>query len=217
MYMDDSNNPFRKAGIVLLIIGIIDIGVMVYCIANKINYSSSFNIFAFIAGIFLMKRGVKTARAVRWFSVFLTVGFVGLFLTLPLTTPIDLLITQVKLNTLSILASIALGLIPVALLIWVHLQLSTPESLNILAKSGYKTGKPISAYIIGFLFIVLLTGINISFTNGDSAQKAKNLAQEQLGSEYQYHVSSISVSGDSGSALVIAFTDKEIRNIPVRW
>lgn len=215
--MDDSNNPFRKAGIVLLIIGIIDIGVMVYCIANKINYSSSFNIFAFIAGIFLMKRGVKTARAVRWFSVFLTVGFVGLFLTLPLTTPADLLITQVKLNTLSILASMALGLIPIALLIWIHLQLSTHESLNILAEAGYKTGKPISAYIIGFLFIVLLTGVNISFTNGDSAQKAKSLAQEQLGSEYQYHVSSISVSGDSGSALVIAFTDKEIRNIPVRW
>ena len=38
----------RRVGIVLLLAGLIDIGVMVYCIANDISYSSSFNIFAVI-------------------------------------------------------------------------------------------------------------------------------------------------------------------------
>lgn len=68
--MEDNNNPFKKAGIVLLIIGIIDVGIMAYCIANKISYSSSFNIFAVIAGVFLIKGRVKTARAVHCFSAF---------------------------------------------------------------------------------------------------------------------------------------------------
>ena len=68
--MEDTYNPFRKVGITLLIIGIIDIGVMAYCISNSISYSSSFNIFAVIAGVLLMKGSVKTARIIRWISAF---------------------------------------------------------------------------------------------------------------------------------------------------
>ena len=68
--MEKSNNPFRTAGMALLIVGIIDIGIMIYCIANEIHYSSSFNIFAVIAGILLIRGGVKSARIIRWFSIF---------------------------------------------------------------------------------------------------------------------------------------------------
>jgi hypothetical protein len=197
--MEDSINPFKKAGIALLVIGIIDIGVMAYCIANKISYSSSFNIFSVIAGIFLMKGGVKTARAVRWFSAFLVVAFIGLLIVTPFTTPFGLLLTQI------------------AVLIWVHLQLSTPEALNFLAQAGYKTGKPKSAYIAGGVLLVLGVGLSAGLLNGESAQKAKALAQEQLGPSFQYHVASMSTSGNSGRASVTAYTDKEIRSVQVQW
>lgn len=215
--MEESNNPFKKAGIALLIIGIIDVGVMAYCIANKINYSSSFNIFAVIAGIFLIKGGVKTARAVRWFSAFLVVAFIGLLLVTPFTTPFGLLLTQLKLNALSIIGSFAFGLVLIAVLIWVHLQLSTQESLNLLAQAGYKTGKPKSAYIAGGVLLVLAVGLSAALLNGESAQKAKALAQEQLGPDFKYHVSSMSTSGDSGIATVTAYTEKEIRSVQVKW
>jgi hypothetical protein len=215
--MEDSNNPFRKAGLALLIIGIIDIGVMAYCIANKISYSSSFNIFAVIAGIFLIKGGVKTARAVRWFSAFLVVAFIGLLIVMPITTPLGLLITQLKLNALSIVGSFAFGLVLIGVLIWVHLQLSTPESLSVLAQAGYKTGKPKSAYIAGAALLVLAVGLSAVILNGESAQKAKALAKEQLGPEFQYHVTSMTTSGDTGHALVTAYTDKEIRSVQVQW
>jgi len=215
--MEDSNNPFKKAGVALLIIGIIDVGVMAYCIANKISYSSSFNIFAVIAGIFLIKGGVKTARAVRWFSVFLVVAFIGLALVTPFTTPFDLLLTQLKLNPLSIIGSFGFGLVLIAVLIWVHLQLSTPECLNLLAQANYKTGKPKSAYIAGGVLLVLVVGLSAAFLNGESAQKAKALAQEQLGPDFQYHVSSMSTSGNSGIAKVTAYTEKEIRSVQVKW
>ncbi|MGY0638955.1 MAG: hypothetical protein ACW7DW_18655 [Paraglaciecola chathamensis] len=215
--MEDSINPFRKAGIALLIIVVIDIGVMTYCIANKISYSSSFNIFAVVAGIFLMRGGIKTARAVRWFSAFLVVAFIGLLLATPFTTPFGLLLTQLKLNALSIVGSFGFGLVVIAVLIWVHLQLSTPESLSLLAQSGYKTGKPKSAYITGGVLLVLAVGLSAGLLNGESAQKAKALAQEQLGPGFQYHVSSMSTSGNSGHASVTAYTDKEIRSVQVQW
>jgi len=44
----------RNVGWALLWLGVVDVGVMIYCIANNIGYSSSFNIFAIIAGVFLM-------------------------------------------------------------------------------------------------------------------------------------------------------------------
>lgn len=215
--MEDSINPFKKAGIALLVIGIIDIGIMAYCIANKISYSSSFNIFSVIAGIFLMKGGVKTARAVRWFSAFLVVAFIGLLIVTPFTTPFGLLLTQIKLNALSIVGSFAFGLVFIAVIIWVHLQLSTPEALNLLAQAGYKTGKPKSAYIAGGVLLVLGVGLSAGLLNGESAQKAKALAQEQLGPSFQYHVASMSTSGNSGRASVTAYTDKEIRSVQVQW
>ena len=140
-----------------------------------------------------------------------------MLLVTPFITPLGLLVTQLKLNTLSIVGSFALGLALIAVLIWVHLQLSTPESLNILAEAGYKTGKPKSAYLAGCGLIVLLAGLSVGFMNGVSGQRAKVLAQEQLGPGYKYHVSSISTSGNSGSASVTAYTDKEIRNVQVQW
>ncbi|RLT89443.1 MULTISPECIES: hypothetical protein [unclassified Ketobacter] len=215
--MEHRINPFRKAGLVLLTIGIIDIGVMAYCIANEMSYSSSFNIFAVIAGIFLMKGGVKTARVVRWFSAFAVVAFIGLILVIPFITPISLLVTQIKLNALSMLGSFIFGLVLIGVLVWVHIQLSTPESLKLLANEGYKTDKPKSAYIAGAALLILAVGISVVFLNGESAQKAKSLAQTQLGTEYQYHVSSMSISGNSGHASVIAYNRMEVRSVEVRW
>ena len=52
---------------------------------------------------------------------------------------------------------------------------------------------------------------------GESAEKAKTLAKEQLGSNYQYHISSMQASGDKGSAVVTAFNEDEIQNIQVEW
>jgi hypothetical protein len=57
----------------------------------------------------------------------------------------------------------------------------------------------------------------VAFLNGDLAQKAKSLVQEQLGNEYQYHVSSMSISGNSGRAIVTAYNSKEVRNVQVQW
>jgi hypothetical protein len=217
MDMGDSSNPFRKAGIALLIVGLIDIGVMAYCIANEISYSSSFNIFAIIAGVLLIRGGVKTAGVVRWFSAFLIVSFIGLLILSPFITPFGLLLTQFRLNALATVASFAFGLALIALLIWVHRQLSTPEFLSLLAQAGLKIGKPKSAFIAGGLLLVLMVGLSAGLMNGESAQKAKALAQEQLGPDFQYHVSSMSTSGNSGHADVTAYTDKEIRNVQVEW
>jgi len=215
--MEGINNPFRKAGIALLVIGILDIGVMAYYIANKINYSSSFNIFAVIVGIFLMKGGVKTARYVRWFSAFFVIIFIGMLFLFPIAIPVELLITKIKLNPVSMLESYALSIVLIGILAWVYRQLSTPNALQKLKESGYNTGKPKSALFVAIAFMVL-GGVFFNFiVNSESATKAKALAKEQLGSQYNYHISSLSMSSNRGSAVVTAYNSNEIKNITVKW
>lgn len=215
--MEEIENPFRKAGTALLIIGIIDIGVMIYCIANKISYSSSFNIFAIIAGVLLMKGSVKTARVVRWFSAFLVISFIGMNFLFQITMPIKLLVTQIKLDPIGMLGSYALSLIFVGVLIWVYMQLSTPGALGKLGQAGYKTGKPKSALYAALGFMVLGGVLLAYLLNSESAEKAKALAKEQLGPAYEYHISSMQTSGNKGSAVVTAFNSNEIKNVQVNW
>ena len=215
--MEEIDNPFRKAGVVLLIIGIIDIGVMAYCIANKISYSSSFNIFAVIAGVLLMRGSVKTARVVRWFSAFFIIAFALMLFIFPVAMPVDLLITQIKLSPVFMLGSYTFAIVFIGVLIWVYLQLSSPPALVRLEEAGYKTGKPISALYVVLAMIVFGGVMFVFLFNSESAEKAKALAQEQLGPSYKYHISSLNMSGNSGSAVVTAYNSTEIKNVKVKW
>ena len=213
----ETSNPFKKPGAVLLVIGILDIGVMAYCIANKISYSSSLNIFAVVAGILLIRGSVKTARNARWLIAFLCTGIVGLVLVLPLVTPYELLAVQVKTGSLPAIWTALVALLFLAVIVWVYFSLSSELSLRALEKAGYSTGKPTSAVAAGAIVLVLIGGLSYGYRNGDLAEKAKTLAQSQVGSNYKFHVSSISTNNDSGRAIVKAYNSSEIREIEVHW
>jgi len=215
--MEEMNNPFRKAGIVLLVIGILDIGAMIYCIANKISYSSSFNIFAVIAGMLLMKGSIKTARVVRWLSAFFVIAFVLMVVLFPATMPIQLLVTQVKLNPVGMIGLYAFLFIFIGVLAWVYKQLSSANALAALDEAGYNTGKPKSA-LNAALGILILIGTMIGFMfNSESAEKARTLAKERYGENYEYHLTSLKMSGNHGSAVVTAYNSEEIKNVKVKW
>ena len=215
--MEEVYNPFRKAGIALAIIGAIDVLVFIYCIVNKISYSSSFNIFALLAGIFLIKGGVKTARVVRWFSAFAVVGFIGVLIFMPINTPFSLLVAQLNIQPMLTVGPYIFGVPLIFLLYWVHKQLSSPESLRLISEAGYKTAGPTSAVVAGVGLVLILFISLTLMLNGESGLKAKELAKEQTGPGYQYHVTQMSMSGGKGSAVVTAYNNNEIKNVTVRW
>ncbi|EKF73446.1 hypothetical protein A11A3_13875 [Alcanivorax hongdengensis A-11-3] len=215
--MDERINPFKKAGIILVVIGILDIGFMAYCISNNMSYSSSFNIFSIIAGIFLIRGGVKTARTVRWLSVFFATAFIGVLLATPITTPLGLLATQIKLSPVTTIGTYLFSIAFVAFLVWVYLQLSSVQSLELISQAGYNVGKPKSAFIAAVVLLAAFGGLMSALMNGESAERAKSLAKEQLGSKFNYKISSITTSGNSGSAIVTAYNSIEIRNVQVQW
>ena len=43
---DEARRILDRVGLALIVFGLLDMGVMIYCIVNSVNYSSSFNLFA---------------------------------------------------------------------------------------------------------------------------------------------------------------------------
>ncbi len=119
----------KRVGAVLLAVGVLDIALMIYCIANGINYSSSFNIFAVIAGIFIVQGSLRAASAVRWLGVFILAAMAATALAWPFIRPIDLTLTELRLAPLQALASLGIVAVAVALLGWVCSRLGSTEIL----------------------------------------------------------------------------------------
>ena len=116
----------KKVGVALVAFGLADIALMIYSVANGQSYSSSFNIFAVIAGVFLYRGSLGATRLVTWFSAFMLTGFIGaIFLLFPFLQPFGLLVAQAKLNPGPTIVLWLMALVCLALLGWTYRQLRT--------------------------------------------------------------------------------------------
>jgi len=210
-----------RVGLVLVVIGLIDVGVMVYSIVNRQSYSSSFNIFAVIAGIFLMRGGLRTAGLVRWFSVFMLVGFLALAVVAPFLQPLDLSLTELRLNPGSFLIGVILYFFVLGLLYWVARQLGLEPVQVAIAKAGVKRRDVRYAIAAGVGLVMLLAIAIPLISSGESAKRATQIAQQEVGTGYQFHVSSIRISSvgsrTNASGVVTAWNHQEVRSVPFHW
>lgn len=211
----------KRTGKVLLTIGLLDIAVMIYCIANRVSYSSSFNIFAVIAGIFLLRGSLRAASIVRWFSTFMLSGLLALAFAWPFMQPIGLAVTQLRLSPVQSLVSLGFTAFVLGLLYWLRRELGSATIQQARTAAGRKVRDmriPVAAGVGG---VVLLTVFLHLLLGGESAAKAAAIAEQQLGASYRYHVSSLNIATNSRgkfvAGIVTAWNNKEIRNVPVSW
>tara|TARA_B100000959_G_scaffold81475_1_gene86770 strand:+ start:1254 stop:1913 length:660 start_codon:yes stop_codon:yes gene_type:complete len=219
--MSQSNNPFQKVGIALLVIGIMDIGYMIYSIFNGFSYTSSFNIFAVVAGIFLIRGNLIAALITRFFVTFFAALVFGIVILYFYLTPIDLIMVQIKLQSTSILSFALILSCVIAILIWMCIQFSTSESIQAFIGGGYKSTVPklisFSAVAAGTLLMILIGVFFNFFYSSEVITKAVKSAQDQYGNNYQYHVTSFNIENDYGIATVIAYNNEAIKVIEVEW
>lgn len=211
----------RMTGKVLFVIGLVDIAVMIYCITNSISYSSSLNIFAVVAGFFLLRGSLRAASVVRWFAVFSLAGACALVLAWPFMQPFSLTLTQIRLNPLATLAFVALLVATLLLLFWVQRQLGKPPIVAAIQAAGGKVRDMRLPTAMGAAIVALLATVVPFALSGVSGNKAESMVQQQLGAGYQYHVSSLNVStsgqGKYVRATVTAWNEREVRTVPVEW
>ena len=211
----------RRAGMVLVVVGVADIAVMAYCIVKGISYSSGLNVFAVVAGAFLIRGSLAAAGLVRWFSVFFLAALCALALAWPVVQPLDLTLMQIRLGPIAAAASALLVVGAAFLFFWLQRQLGSPSVLAAIEAAGKKTRSMRVPVASGVALVVLLAAVVPLVLSGESGSKAKAIAQRELGAGYRYHVSSLSVSttshGTSVAARVTAWNDKEVRVLPVEW
>lgn len=207
----------RRVGWALIAVGLADIGFMVYCIMNGLRYSSSLNIFAVIAGVFLLRQSMKAASIVSFFAAFM-LGGLGLTAVLfPLLMPFDLLATQFRLDPAGSALTVLLAVVFLTFAFWVYRSLTSALVMEARRAVGVNAKKPVSAFVIGVLLAVGLSVVMALMTRGSSAESAIAKAKEKTGPGYKYYVTSMHWSGGSGSATVTAYNSAEIKEVKVEW
>jgi lysylphosphatidylglycerol synthetase-like protein (DUF2156 family) len=212
-----ASDTLRRVGWLLVAVGAADVGVMVYCIVNEMNYRSSLNIFAVVAGLLLVRQSLKTARAVAWFAAFLLTALIGAAVLFPILTPLDLWGVQLRLRPVATLSTVVIAAAVVCLVFWVYRSLTSEVVLEACRSAGMKATKPILPFIVGAVLVVGLFAMMIGMTRGASAEMAKQKAREKLGPNYKYHVTAMQWSGSGGSATLTAYNATEIKEVKVRW
>jgi len=207
----------KKVGIAWIAFGLADIAFMIYSVAHGQSYSSSFNIFAVIAGIFLMRGSLGATTLVTWFSAFSLAGILGVFLIFPFLQPIDLLVVQAKLDPFGSAIVWLMALAVLVLLGWSYKQLRSTPILEARRASGRSTATPKLAIGLGIALVAVLGVVLNMALNGATGAKAVDLARKQLGPDYKYFTQSISTGGRHTRAVVAAYNDREIKYVPVEW
>ena len=218
MNMTEHLPILRRVGWLLVIVGTLDIGVMIYCIVNKVSYSSSLNVFALAAGIFLLRGHLGAVRYVTWFSAFLLSGMLLCFLTVfPWLQPMDYWLLVISNHPFGSVAYLVLVVVFFWMLFWVYTQMRLPAVVEARVAAGQTQGAPTSAFVAGTALAIIL-GVMLQLTmKGAEAQEAKRLAAEQYGHDYKYFVSSINWSDNHVSARLTAYKEDEIKEVEVEW
>jgi len=215
--MDTHLAILRRVGLILIAIGIIDIGVMIYCIANKVSYSSSFNIFSLIAGILLWRGHLGTAKFLTSASAFFFAGFLTAVLLFPFFIPIKLWSLFFQESPMQMAFSAVVALAVIYAMYWVHTQLQDNSILEARRAAGHSTSKPKLAFIFGAGIPVLLAVLLLFARFGEPGEMAISKAKDIVGEGYEFHIKSFKSSGATGSATVIAYNDSEYKKVKVTW
>ena len=213
---DEVRQILHRVGLALIIFGLLDIGLMIYCIVNGVSYSSSFNVFAVISGIYLWRGHPWYVKWVTRAAGFYAAAFCTMVLMMPFLFPVDLGVLELRLHPAGVIVGTVAAIGVVVFLVWVYRELRQSPVLaayTVAGPPGQFWVAPLCGAMLAFgagvLFIVLM--------HGDAEQMAIRLATVKTGSGYHYFVTRLSYAGDRGTAEVLAYDDRAIKTMQVEW
>lgn len=219
----DDEPPYRKTlrrvGAVFILYGLVDIGMMGYCVWREVDYTSSFNVIAVIAGLLLRRGSLRIARFAAWFNAFLAGATL---IVLPLVTslvPFGLLGVVFRQMPFDALVVFLYTAITVWFLIWTQWRLATHPVKDAYPKSPprlfWRKSLPgLTGAVAG-----IALGMSIVFLfKSHTAENAISRAHEETGPGYSYFVTKLYWYGeDHYSAQVIAYNHDELHRVVVWW
>nr|WP_315399446.1 hypothetical protein [uncultured Duganella sp.] len=210
----------RRAGVVLLVVGLLDVAYLVWCLSTGAGYSYSMTIPAVIAGLLLMRGSLRAASALIWIAAILLPMAVASG-AMSLMQPLDLTLTQLRLAPAAHFAAALPLVLFCALLYWLLQQLGRQPVQAAIQSSGRRKPAINVALTVGVaLSMLALTGKQLG-QNGDLSRKAEQLALEKHGAGFRYHASSLTPRDDTEGtfveAKVQAWNADRIDTVDVFW
>jgi len=203
----DAHIPIlKRAGMVLVVLGTCDL----------LAIRSGLFLLGAAGGVGLLFGSLHMASLVRWLAAFALCALGVMMLAWPLMQPVDLTLTQLKLQP-RILPSLVTSATWLLLLHWLYRTLSAPAVLAARRAAGHKPRHMGLAAASGVALSVLVCTTLSSMLHGEAAERVRYAAERQFGPDYRYHVAALKVEGQRVEGLVTAWNGNEIRNIPVAW
>jgi hypothetical protein len=211
----------RRVGLALIVVGVVDVAVMIYCIVHRIAYASSFNIFAIVAGIFLMRGSLRAAGVISRYAAFMLAGLLGLAFAWPLFLPPGLALAALRIYPVLTLTYSGFFIALLGFLYWVVRELRRDIVMAATARSSTKVRSLTVPILTGAALVVVIAPLVHFALKSDRAKQAEEIAAGEVGEGYSFCVTSMRIErtqeGRTGYAVVTAWNDREIRQIPVSW
>lgn len=211
----------QRTGLALLIVGCIDISAWLVCLALDVPYVSSFNIFAALGGVFLLRGSLRAASIVRRMAISMLALLGAVVLLSPLLQPPGLTLAMVRVHAALAALGGVLLVFTVALMAWLARELGSPPVLAAIAAAGLKVRSTRWPVAMGIGVAVLLAAMGTALQHTDAAARAIAQARAANGDGYRYHLSLIQVKqtpeGREVSGTVSAWNGEGVRSLPFRW
>lgn len=224
---DMYQEKLKRCGIALLIVGVLDVAYMAWSISRSQSSHTTFNIFAIIAGFFLVRGSLKAAKWSAYFGSFLLVVGVGGFLVTLLAFPFAYTIASWKFQAHGAIYSVVMGIISVPLLFWICKELLSPDVIDAQKAAQIKPANIKLPVIVGVVATVVLGVFFFKVTRGETAEKAVQLAEKELEGAYHYQVTNLGINMEADpktgtshktiSAVVAAYNKTDFKTIAVNW
>ncbi|WP_410498289.1 hypothetical protein [Chitinibacter sp. S2-10] len=215
----------NRAGKIFITIGVLNICYSIYCnnLHNSILLILFFTITNIVPGLFILRGSLLAAAITRWLAAFSLSIFAPLiFMIYIISQPIGLTLTQIKLFPVSMATLFITIIIIFGFLYWTIKELGHQE-IKTQITNKKKTRNIFTPIILGLTFTVIS---NIMWTFNQFHKKpfetkAIEMSKQELGTTYDFHVDKINIEKNgikqTITGTVIAWNNKEIKSIKVRW
>lgn len=206
----------RRVGTAFILYGLLDIGMMAYCIWQGQSYSSSFNVFAVIAGLLIRRGSLRVARWAAWFNAFFAGATLIVFPLMIYMVPFDFVAAAFRFAPTNALVFTLYPLISICFLVWTQWRLSTaPVKDAYPGRPPRQFWKSVLAGIGGAVGVAVVAIVLVLF-NSVAAKDAIRQARAEAGPEYSCFLTNLHVYGPGYySGEVIVWNDDEMRRVSV--
>jgi hypothetical protein len=215
----EARSILRRVGLVLVISGLADLGWTIFQAIQTRSFSYDFTLF--IAAIAVLTGSLTAADFVRRIAAF---GLGGLAVFTPywlISEPPSLLWARLRLDTVATIETMATTLLLAVLAAWTLRELSREPVMVDAANRPWAWVNAPRAFAGGVTLCLVLGVILLPLAYGKTGDRARLNAEAKLGSSFEYHLETLSVTSDSSgrhiSAIVAAWNDSAVVELPVAW